>query len=307
MAGLMDFLGANSGAIAGGLLGALGSKDTKTAAEQTKAPWAPAQPYMLKNLQNESDLQDYYKKTPFNTQQQQGYSNLFGDIGNFRDNVMPGLMDFANKGMTSSYARQTGGAPGSGGGYGGDVRPGGMSQSGQGPFSVARGAQPQQNTMLDLNGAQNPFANGAIKPAEQKVYEAVQSGLLGSGSDGVIGRSGSREQSDPSAWSALSDADKASYYRDNPTAAKIVQLAQLGFSLTEIGQLQKALVPGFVEAQAAIAQGADPSGYSTGADGKRSSAGWGGYSLGGWGGADGGGADGSSAANGGDRGTRGGF
>ena len=147
--------------VLGGLLGSKAGKDQTQTETQTKAPWAPAQPYMLENLKNESALQKYYQQTPFNPQQTQAYSNLFGDIGHYRDNVMPGLMDFANRGMTSSYDRQRGGAPGSGAGYGGGIQPGGMRQSGQGPFSVARGAQPQ-NPMLDLNGAQNPFANGRI-------------------------------------------------------------------------------------------------------------------------------------------------
>ena len=130
MAGLLDIFTDNAGSIIGALLGASSAGNTTTGATQSRDPWGPAQPHILRNLQNEADLQQHYQKTPFNAQQQQGYSNLFGDIGNFRDNVAPGLMDFANRGMTSSYQRQRGGAPGSGGGYGGAVQPGGMSQSG---------------------------------------------------------------------------------------------------------------------------------------------------------------------------------
>lgn len=204
MAGLLDFIGNNAGSLLGGLFGAGASGDTKTGATQSRDPWAAAQPYMLKNLQNEADLQSYYQKTPFNQQQQQGYSNLFGDIGNFRDNVAPGLMDFANKGMTTSYQRQQGGAPGSVG-YGGG---GGNVQSGSGPFSMARGAQ-VQNPMLDLNGAQNPYVNGGIKAPEPKAQPAqVGGGLLGGGvsaggghggqapSDSPFGGIGSGEYSD---------------------------------------------------------------------------------------------------------------
>ena len=252
---LPSFLTSNAGAIAGGLLGFLGNRDSGKANETTttRDPWAAAQPYMLKNLQNEADLQGYYQKTPFNAQQQQGYSNLFGDIGNFRDNVAPGLMEFANRGMTSSYQRQRGGAPGSGGGYGGAVQPGGMGQSGQVPFSVARGAQ--QNGLLDLNGAQNPYTNGAIKPAEQKAYEAITTGGLQGGGQSAASGNGMAQRDFNPAWSAMGDVEKAQYYADNPTMAKITQLLQLGFSMTDIAKLQEQLDPGFVQRQQQIAQG----------------------------------------------------
>ena len=195
--GLLGTIGNFAGPLLGGLFGAASSGNTTTGATQSRDPWAPAQPYMLRNLQNEADLQSYYQKTPFNAQQQQGYSNLFGDIGNFRDNVAPGLMEFANRGMTSSYQRQRGGAPGSGGGYGGAVQPGGMGQSGQGPFSVARGAQ-AQNPMLDLNGAQNPYINGGIKAPEPKAQAAMAGGgLLGGGRGGApTGGNGGQSPSD---------------------------------------------------------------------------------------------------------------
>ena len=204
MAGLLDFIGNNAGSLLGGLFGAGASGDTKTGATQSRDPWAPAQPFILKNLQNESDLQGYYQKTPFNQQQQQGYSNLFGDIGNFRDNVAPGLMDFANKGMATSYQRQRGSAPGSIG-YG---SPTAQPQSPVGPFSVARGAQ-VQNPLLDLNGSQNPYTNGSIKAPEPKATaQQVGGGLLGGGvsaggghggqapSDSPFGGIGSGEYSD---------------------------------------------------------------------------------------------------------------
>lgn len=254
MAGLLDIFTDNAGSIIGALLGASSAGNTTTGATQSRDPWGPAQPHILRNLQNEADLQQHYQKTPFNAQQQQGYSNLFGDIGNFRDNVAPGLMDFANRGMTSSYQRQRGGAPGSGGGYGGAVQPGGMSQSGQGPFSVARGVQ--QNGLLDLNGAQNPYTNGAIKPAEQKAYEAMTTGALQgpSGQSGASGNGMAQRDFNP-AWSAMSDVEKAQYYADNPTMAKVTQLLQLGFSLTDIAKLQNQLFPEFVAEQKQIAQG----------------------------------------------------
>ena len=176
---MADFLQLGA-TLLGGLLGSQANKDqTQTV---SKDPWGPAQPYLLDNLARNKQLQDYYQKTPFNPQQIQNYSNLQGDIGNFRDNVMPGLMDFANKGMTSSYQRQTGGAVGSGGGYGGAVVPGGMRQSGTGPFSVAQGAGARStgvNGLLDLNGAQNPFSAQNQPPSTQTAAMNPGVGLLG--------------------------------------------------------------------------------------------------------------------------------
>jgi hypothetical protein len=98
-------------------------------------------------------------------------------------------MDFANRGMTTSYQRQQGGVPGSVG-YGGG---GGNVQSGQGPFSVARGAQ-AQNPMLDLNGSQNPYTNGAIV-APPKAQAAQAGGLLGGGAPAMGGNGGNGGQS----------------------------------------------------------------------------------------------------------------
>ena len=63
-----------------------------------------------------------------------------------------------------------------------------------GPFSVARGAQ-AQNPMLDLNGAQNPYTNGAIKTPEPKAQEAMAGGLLGGGRAPTGGNGGNGGQS----------------------------------------------------------------------------------------------------------------
>jgi hypothetical protein len=66
MAGLLNFLGDNAGSLLGGLFGAASSGDTKTGGTQSRDPWGPAQPHILRNLQNEQQLQDFYQKTPFN-------------------------------------------------------------------------------------------------------------------------------------------------------------------------------------------------------------------------------------------------
>ena len=94
-----SLIGPAIGAFAGG------GDETQTTTS-TSDPWKAAQPYMLRNLQDTEQLGNALKKNPFNPQQIEQYSNLFGDIGNFRSNVAPGLMDFANRGMNSNYQRE---------------------------------------------------------------------------------------------------------------------------------------------------------------------------------------------------------
>ena len=59
-------------------------------------------------------------------------------------------------------------------------------------------------------------------------------------------------------WDAMSNAQKAGYYSDNPTMAAITQGLQKGFGLTSYGMLQNALAPDFVREQASVARGIDP-------------------------------------------------
>lgn len=163
--------------IVGGLLG--DDKDTQTQT-QTNSPWAPAQPYMLRGMEDTEKLRNYYQKNPFNQQQIESYSNLFNDNNNFRSNIAPGLMNFANSGMTGQYQRATGGRPGSGAGYGGPRQPGGRTGgllgATQGPFSMAQSGG-QSGGLLDLNNAQNPFANGGITANPTTVTEEMISAL----------------------------------------------------------------------------------------------------------------------------------
>lgn len=248
MPGLSDFIGNNAGSFIGGLLGAGASKDTTTGTTASSDPWGPAQPHILRNLQNEADLQSYYQKTPFNAQQQEGYSNLFGDIANFRNSVAPGLMDFANKGMAANYQRAQTSAPGQVG-YSSPA----TTQAQQGPFRVAQGAA-TQNPMLDLNGAQNPFVNGAIKSPEEKAYTALaQPGLTGI-APSVGGNGGRSNDSNPS-WTAMSDDQKRDYYNDHPKMAQLTQLMQMGFAMTDLAKLQEYMAPGFADQQRDVAKG----------------------------------------------------
>lgn len=147
----------------GGLFGGRSSKGSSQTA--TKDPWSAAQPYLKENLASNSTLNDFYKQNPFNDIQKQGYQGLLGDTNNLRQNIAPGLMSFANQGMTQSYQRPAYERPGQAGGYGG-ARPisGGLLSTGQpGPFSVAQ--QPAFG-QIDWN-KMNPFYvdPNAPKPA----------------------------------------------------------------------------------------------------------------------------------------------
>ena len=70
----------------------------------------------------------------------------------------------------------------------------------------------------------------------------------------IPGGGGSERSANP-AWDAMSNAEKAAYYSDNPTMAAITQGLQKGFGMTSYGMLQNALAPDFVQEQQAIAQG----------------------------------------------------
>ncbi len=168
-----DLLTAAIGALAGS------GKDEQTTTAKSD-PWGPAQPYMLRNLQDTEKLGNYYKQNPFNPQQIEGYSNLFGDNQNFRQNIAPGLMNFANRGMGSNYQRQRVARPGGVAGYGGSnpaqqqmQAPQGVSGGLLGPFSVGGGQAAPTGGLLDLNGAQNPFAGGGVEVNPQTVNEEM--------------------------------------------------------------------------------------------------------------------------------------
>ena len=71
------------------------------------------------------------------------------------------------------------------------------------------------------------------------------------------GGGGDGRSSNPG-WDALSNAEKAAYYSDNPTMAAITQGLQKGFGSTSYGMLQNAMFPQFVAEQQSVARGIDP-------------------------------------------------
>ena len=91
-----------------------------------------------------------------------------------------------------------------------------------------------------------------ILTARQPNRDFMQS-IPGGGEDGRSSNPG---------WDAMSNAEKAAYYSDNPTMAAVTQFGQkaLGYAPFGIGlamQAQQAMFPDFVREQQAIAKGTD--------------------------------------------------
>ena len=100
-----------AGSVIGGLMGDSGGGSQQTA---SKEPWAPVQPWLLENIDYGRGLQSHYQQNPFNQLQQTAYQNTFGDLDAFRNQMAPGLMNFANNLMGSSYNRSRAGTERSG-------------------------------------------------------------------------------------------------------------------------------------------------------------------------------------------------
>ena len=169
-------LGPVAGAVVGGVMnkGGGGGGGSQTA---SKEPWAEAAPWIKDNIKTGQDLQRYYQQNPFNSLQQTGYQNQFADLDQFRNQMAPGLMNFANKLMGSNYQRASAGTE---------------------------------------IGATNPYAAQAMMPAmlQKQAYQASQGGgQAGAQSPqgalgkmiGLLGQSGQSMQSTgpnglPASW-----------------------------------------------------------------------------------------------------------
>ena len=169
--------GAVAGAVVGGIMGGGGGGGGGGSQTASKEPWAEAAPWIKDNIKTGQDLQRYYQQNPFNSLQQTGYQNQFADLDHFRNQMAPGLMNFANKLMGSNYQRASAGTE---------------------------------------IGATNPYAAQAMMPAmlQKQAYQASQGGgqagaqgpqgALGKMS-GLLGQSGQSMQSTgpnglPASW-----------------------------------------------------------------------------------------------------------
>lgn len=187
----MDLFG-----LAGGILGGLLGGGDDGGQQVSKDPWAPAAPWLRENLRTGQQLQNYYQQNPFNSIQQTSMQNMLGDIDNFRSNINPGLMDFANRLMNTNYSRS--GGPGRGG-YGGGM--GGM-QGGGGMMGPAGYAGPASGGgMGGLFDAQMA-ARGAPRESMGDIDQFIASatGTLGPGAllaAGMQNQSGAKGRGGP--------------------------------------------------------------------------------------------------------------
>jgi hypothetical protein len=112
----------------------------------------------------------------------------------------------------------------------------------------------------DQNRANAKLLGGAPMIADWRAYSPKRSanGLLNkmiaddrsSGGDGI----------EQSAWSKMSPAEQAAYYRENPTMAAITQFGQkaFGYAFPAIAAAQRYFAPDFVRDQEMIAMGLNP-------------------------------------------------
>jgi len=145
-AGAISLIGTGVGAV-GGLMSS-GGKNGGGGGQQvnTKEPWAEAAPWLKQQIKDGMALQKRYTDDPFNEQQKTAYQNTFNDIDNYRSNIAPGIMNFANKAMTGpGYQRQAREKPG---------------QAGYGPRQAMPEQQQQQPAGLLDNAQSGPFSVG---------------------------------------------------------------------------------------------------------------------------------------------------
>lgn len=180
-------LGPVAGAVVGGLMG--GDEGGGSQA-QSKEPWAPAIKPLTNSLNTGQDLERYYQKNPFNAQQRQGYQNLFSDLDMLRNQIAPGMMQFANQMMQSDYRRgprnsqmeaMQGG--GMGGGQFNMKQPMMMNQGGDGVYDTKpmqmSGGQAGQGGLL---GALSQLAGGQQGSGDMM---SLLQGMSGSGWGGA--------------------------------------------------------------------------------------------------------------------------
>jgi len=106
---------------------------------------------------------------------------------------------------------------------------------------------------VDTSDPLNPRVNQAFTklPVLPPGGQGIAQNIGGGGSDGGYDNT-------PDAWSMLSPAEQAQFYAGNPTMAGITQMGQKAIGWTGLGALQNYMNPGFVQDQQAIARGIDP-------------------------------------------------
>lgn len=132
----------------------------------SKEPWSEVAPWLKNNVKKGEQLQGAYEQQPFNALQQTAYQNAFGDIDNFRANLMPALMQQA-AGMLPGFKLPASYGPAA---VQGAFNPG-LSASGGGGGGAA--APSQFFGQIDWK-ALNPYANGLIAAQETQTSEQTE-------------------------------------------------------------------------------------------------------------------------------------
>jgi hypothetical protein len=105
----------------------------------------------------------------------------------------------------------------------------------------------------DYRGLANRFKSDAAAKA---------AGMAATGAGD--GGGGGSDYTDPNpGWTNMSDAEKAAYYRENPTMGSITRAGQKAFSYTTPGLLQGMFNPDLVSREAMIASGYNPDTYTS--------------------------------------------
>lgn len=102
MPAAIPIAGAVAGSVVSGAMNKGGGGETQTA---SKEPWEPTRQPLIDSVKTGQELERYYQQNPFNPLQQQVYQNLFSDLDQFRGQIAPGMMQFANQMMASNYQR----------------------------------------------------------------------------------------------------------------------------------------------------------------------------------------------------------
>lgn len=126
-----------------------------------------------------------------------------------------------------------------------------------------------QNRYRELMSQMRPFANpypaatgllagGTVAPAVPKT-PAKTSPMGTYGGGGGLGPGTGAGMATP--FDSMTDAEKASFYANNPAYAKATQIGQDIFGFTKLGLLQSLLDPERVSREGLIAKGVDPQAY----------------------------------------------
>lgn len=183
--------------LAGGLLGAFGSSDSKQTASSDRTPWGPSQGWLTSNINSGQQLQDYYQKNPLSADQLQAYGNSKALTGNAR-NLFGNVTNQLNS--TQFFDRSN---P--------------LNRPAALQFTAQGFGDPQAASGGLLSGAPTPFTSFS-KPAASP----VQATPFGSGiSDN---KSSGYRNTEPSWYDTTTPEERMAFFKENPFQAGLTGL-----------------------------------------------------------------------------------